>query len=159
MEMCDVHDESGTHTGRIVARGTDLPQGQYYLVVQVWIRNESGEYLIQQRAPHLISGPGIWATTAGYVLAGEESISGAIREVNEELGLQLSPVHFTLYDRHILENRIEDVWFADVSSDVIGAPNLGPEVSDWKWVSKSELGQMVSTGDFFAYSYIDRILE
>ena len=159
MAICDVVDEFGTRTGRVVTRGTELAHSEFYLVVHVWIRDENGNYLIQQRALHLASDPGIWAMTVGYVLAGEDSISGAIREVEEELGIQLLPSHLKRFDRHTMENRVEDIWLADISRNSIGAPILSPEVADWKWVSKAELEQMVSRNDFFRYSYFDDMLK
>jgi len=159
MELCDVYDESETRTGRIVARGTKLPQEEYYLVVQVWIRNEIGEYLVQQRAHHLTSGPGIWGTTAGYVLAGEDSISGAIREVEEEMGIHLPPEHLRRFDRLKMDSLMQDLWLAEITKRSIGEPRLGPDVADWKWISKAELMQMVRRGDFFAYSYLSTLPE
>jgi 8-oxo-dGTP diphosphatase len=158
MEACDIVDELGNRTGRIVTRGTDLAAGEYYPVVHVWIRDELNHYLIQQRAFHLASGPGIWAATVGYVLAGEDSISAAIREVDEELGIHLLPSHLKQIGRHAMENRVEDIWLANILRSSIGTPILGPEVADWKWVSKVELEQMVSRDDFYRYSYFDNIL-
>jgi 8-oxo-dGTP diphosphatase len=159
MEICDVLDEAGNRTGRTVMRGTKLAPGEYYSVVHVWIRNEAGEYLVQQRAPQLDSDPGIWATTVGYVLADEASIYGAMREVREELGIQLSPEQLTRVARHKMDNRIEDVWLAGVTLAAIGVPAAGPEVSNWKWASKTELEKMVGRGDFFAYSYFGTLLK
>jgi 8-oxo-dGTP pyrophosphatase MutT (NUDIX family) len=157
--MLDVLHETGTRTGRTVVRGTELPPGEYHLVVHVWIRNEAGEYLIQQRALHLVSGPGMWATTVGYVLAGEESIAGAIRETIEELGIPLSPAQFKRHERLKWEKLIEDIWFVEVSRDGVGTPLLGPEVAAWKWASKHELREMISRGTFFRYSYFDALPE
>lgn len=159
MEICDVLDEHGMRTGRTAVRGTILARGEYYLAVQVWIRNEAGEYLIQRRAAHLASGAGMWATTAGYVLAGESSIAGGVREVYEELGLQLSPAQLRLFDRLTMERQIEDVWIAEVPKQALGMPQLGSEVSDWQWASKDTLRQMISEGRFFAYSYFDLLPE
>jgi 8-oxo-dGTP diphosphatase len=155
-EMCDVRDAAGTLTGRVVARGTQLPEGEYYLAVQIWIRNEADEYLIQQRAPHLTS-PGIWATTAGYVTAGEASLSGAIREVEEELGLEISPDWMHLFQRLVMKIQIEDVWIADVSRESLGEPVVGSEVSAWKWASKAAIREMINQGEFFGYSYFESL--
>jgi 8-oxo-dGTP diphosphatase len=159
MELCDVVDQYGNRTGRFVERGTELTSGEFYLVVHVWIRDKNNHYLIQQRAFHLASGPGVWATTVGYVLSGEESISGALREVTEELGLQLSVAHIKRFDSHTFDNRFEDVWVAEVTRDSISTPNPGDDVAAYRWVSKTELEQMVSLGSFFRYSYIDRLLK
>ena len=158
MELCDIVDELGNRTGQVVTRGTKLAMDEFYLVVHVWIKDENANHLIQQRALHLESGAGIWATTVGYVLAGEESLNGAIREVREELGIQLLPSQLRLFNRHTMENRVEDIWLAEIPSNSIGEPTLGPEVSDWKWVSKAELEQMVSRSEFFKYSYLSDIL-
>jgi 8-oxo-dGTP pyrophosphatase MutT (NUDIX family) len=159
MEWCDIYDQRGALTGRAVARGTELPQGEYYHTVQVWIRNERGEYLAQQRAPHLLSAPGMWATTAGYVLAGEESIGGALREVDEELGLQLSLDCLKRFDRLFMGHLMQDIWIALVSRDTVGNPTPGPEVSAWKWATKAEIAQMIEHGEFFAYSYFKMLPE
>jgi len=55
MEMCDIYGENGEATGHTALRGSSLARGQHFLIVQIWIRNEHGAYLIQQRAPHLVS--------------------------------------------------------------------------------------------------------
>ncbi len=157
MEINDVLDEFGNHTGRTAARGTTLEPGEYYLAVQVWIRNEAGAYLIQQRALNHRSAPGIWATTAGRVLAGEQSVYGALREVEEELGLQLSPGQLTKFMRLKMPTQIEDVWLAEVLSTEMDTPQPGPEVNACKWASKQEIYQMIERGEFFKYSYFDSL--
>lgn len=159
MEKFDVRDEAGALTGRTAVRGTQLEPGEYHLAVHIWIRNENGEYLIQRRAMHLAVGPGVWATTVGYVLAGEDSIGGAIRETYEELGIRLSPTNFRRFGGLTMDHRIEDHWLADVSKQLIGAPTLGPEVMDWMWASKRQLRHMIDRSDFFAYRYFDNLPE
>jgi 8-oxo-dGTP diphosphatase len=158
MEICDIVDESGNRTGQVAPRGSELSPGEFFPVVHVWIRDELNNYLVQQRAFHLASSPGAWAVTVGYVLAGEDSISGAIREVEDELGIQLSSSQLKLIDRHTMQNRVEDVWLADIFRSSMSTPIPGPEVADWKWVSKVELEQLASQNDFFRYSYFDNIL-
>jgi len=159
MEICDVVDRHGNRTGRIVERGTKLSSDEFYLAVHVWIRDESHNYLIQQRALHLVSGPGVWATTTGYVTTGEESRDAAIREVKEELGLELSPTHLKRIDRHVLDNRVEDVWMAEVVRNTIGTPVPGEEIADYKWLSREELEKWANRGQFFRYSYHGKFFE
>jgi 8-oxo-dGTP diphosphatase len=153
MEICDVVDEFGTRTGKIVTRGTKLEIGEYYRVVHIWIRDENNHYLIQQRAFHLASGPGVWATTVGYIVASEESIDGAIREVKEELNIDLLPTHLKRVDSHVLDGRVEDVWVAELPRESLATPIPGEDVADYRWVSRNELEHMVNQGSFFRYSY------
>jgi 8-oxo-dGTP diphosphatase len=157
MEVCDVYDEAGTRTGRTAVRGTNLPPCEYYLVVHVWIRNEDGEYLVQQRARDLDFDPGIWATTVGFVQAGEDSISGAIREASEELGVRLSPTQLEQFGRLRVGNHIEDLWLAEVSRNAMGIPKLGSEASDWKWAAKAALIMLASQSEFYPYSYLENL--
>jgi 8-oxo-dGTP diphosphatase len=159
MELCAVVDEFGTPTGRTVPRGSRLMSGEYYLVVHVWIKDEAGDYLVQQRALDRPTDPGVWAVTAGSVLAGEDSLSAALRETSEELGLELAPDQLRRLERHALDDRVEDIWLATVSRTSLGPPQLGPEVADWKWTSKATLSELVSRGEFFGYSYLDRLPE
>jgi len=152
-ELCDVVDQSGTRTGGTVERGTKLGSNEFYPVVHVWIRDDNHNYLIQQRGLHLESGPGVWATTVGYVVSGEESIDAAIREVQEELKIKLMPVYLNHIDRHVLDNRLEDVWMAEASRDALGTPIPGEEVEAYKWVSRKKLEELVNQGEMFRYSY------
>lgn len=156
MELCDVVDKLGNRTGRVVERGTKLSPEEFYPVIHVWIRDENNNYLIQQRALHRESNPGMWCTTVGYVMSGEESINGAIREVDEELGIRLLQSQLNRIDRHALDNRFEEVWVAEVSKDSIDTPELGDEVADYKWVSRDELELLVNRGEVFRYSYHGR---
>jgi len=153
MELCDVVNQFGNRTGRIVERGTKLGPDEFYLVVHVWIRDNSHNYLIQQRGLHLESVPGVWATTVGYVVSGEESIDAAIREVEEELQIRLSHEYLKRLDRHVLDNRMEDVWIAEAPREALGTPVPGEEVADYKWVSREKLEELVNNGEVFRYSY------
>ncbi len=157
MELCDLVNESGVPSGRTVARGSRLMPGEYYLVVHVWIKDEAGDYLVQQRAHDRATDPGVWAVTAGYVQAGEGSLAAALRETSEELGLELLPGQLRRLDRHAMDDRLEDIWLATVSKDSLGSPKLGPEVADWKWASKATLSELVRRGEFFGYSYFGHL--
>lgn len=157
-EILDVLDANGNRTGRTMVRGEPIRPGDYHLVVHIWIRNEKGEYLIQKRADHLEWKPGIWATTGGSVVAGEDSQAGAIRETREEVGLELEPDRMQYLTRRIGTNRIWDIWLADVVSDR-SQVDLGPEVADARWVTKAELLAMVAAGRFFNYRYLDVLPE
>lgn len=159
MELCDVFDEYGVYTGQVVPRDSALPPDTYFLAVHIWIRDEKGHYLIQQRASQRKRCPGMWATTVGYVHAGEDSLTGAIREVREELGIRLAPESLKRFNRLITDNRIEDLWLATVSSDQLSRPRPGPEVAEWKWASLDELNLMVRRGIFFGYNYLDDMPE
>ena len=91
MEVWDLYTANREPTGKKMLRGEPHPEGLYNLGVYVWIRNREGKYLISQRAADKASYPLFWETVGGCVLAGETSIEGAVREVQEEDGLIVHP--------------------------------------------------------------------
>ena len=78
-------------------------------VVAAALIAEDGRVLVQQRAPHR-SMPGLWEFPGGKVEAGETPEAALVRELEEELGVQLDPdalmptafASEALGDRHLL---------------------------------------------------------
>ena len=89
MEKWDLYTKYREKTGKEHIRGEKIPEGFYHLVVHVWIRNCKGEYLISQRAADRPTYPLMWECVGGSVIKGETSLEGAVREVKEEVGLDL----------------------------------------------------------------------
>ena len=156
-ELLDVLDHLGNRTGRVIPRGTQLALGEYQLAVHVWLRGEDGAYLVQQRALDLPNAPGIWATTVGLATTGEGSLSAAIRELYEELGLRLPPTSFSLATRLRAGDQLEDIWIVTIDRKDV-QPVLGTEVAAWRWAVGEELLTSASAGEFFPYSYLDHLV-
>ena len=89
MEKWDLYTKYREKSGKEHIRGEKIPEGFYHLVVHVWIRNQKGEYLISQRSFRRPTFPLMWECVGDSVLKGESSIEGAVREVKEEVGLDL----------------------------------------------------------------------
>ena len=157
MELWDVLDREGRKKGRTMVRGHDIRSDDYHLVVHIWVRNGKGEYLIQKRADYLSLNPGIWAATGGSVVAGEESQIGALRELEEEICLRLNPDELSRLMRFVEGNSIVDVWFAELDEGVLEQVRPGQEVSEVAFASKEQIKKMISTGEFYAYSYVDEL--
>jgi len=138
-----------------MVRGDEIQPGDYHSVVHVWIRNDKGEYMIQKRSDTVEQWPGIWAATGGSVIAGEDSLSGAVRELEEEMGLSLDRSTFRRLMRQTRKTAIVDVWCAEVASEDAPSPCPGPEVSEIMWVSKQQIEDMIARGEFFPYDYLE----
>ena len=50
MELWDLYTENRVKTGETHVRGNPLPKDKYHLVVNVWIKNSEGKYLISRRS-------------------------------------------------------------------------------------------------------------
>lgn len=89
-ELFDMYDVNRSPLGHTHPRGVPIRQGEYHIVVQVCVLDDQGRLLMTRRHPDKIDG-GMWEVTAGSALAGEDSVSGALRELREETGLIIEP--------------------------------------------------------------------
>lgn len=90
-ELADVVDENNVLTGKTLPRSEIRKNGLWQRASHVWIYNSKGDLLLQLRARDKKLFPGLWDISAsGHVMAGETPEEAAIREVKEEVGLDIS---------------------------------------------------------------------
>ncbi|KAK9822446.1 hypothetical protein WJX81_000455 [Elliptochloris bilobata] len=77
--------------GHMKPRSAVHRDGDWHRAAHVWLFCQAtGELLLQQRAAHKDSWPGLWdISAAGHVTAGSDAAATAQREVKEELGLSI----------------------------------------------------------------------
>lgn len=143
MEIWDLYDEQRNIIGEHV-RGTELPEDGFHLVVHVWIKRRNGEYLMTQRSAKKATFPLKWECVGGSVLKGETSIQSAVREVKEEVGVDLIPEEgqllFTKIRRTIAGKRyndIVDVWLFRYDGDVQLENATTDEVEQIRWMNRN----------------------
>lgn len=95
MEWNDIFDEDRRPTGRVHRRGTVWHEGEYGLVVCVWVYNGKGELLLTRRAKGK-SFAGTWENSGGAAQAGEDSLTAICRELLEETGIRAEREEFQL---------------------------------------------------------------
>lgn len=158
-EIWDVYDRYGNCQNRTVKRGDCLQDEDYHLLVQIWIKNSEGEYLIQKRANTVKDHPGQWATTAGHVLSGENSLDGATRELFEELGIQVIPDDLRQVHQVLYKKAIAHVWFLERNIDDDEISIQPEEVSETMWATPQWILNQVKKGQFFNYGseYFDKL--
>lgn len=157
-EMWDVYDENRNPKGRLHRRGDPLAKGDYHLVVHVWIKNSEGKFLISKRHPKK-GYPNMWEPTGGSALAGDDSLTAALREVKEELGITLSPENGRCVKTLTGKDHITDIWefFEDHSlSDVVLQEG---ETCGAAFADRETILRMNDEGTFVPYRYLNDILE
>lgn len=90
MEYLDIIDENNQLTGKKEERKNIHEKGLWHRQAACWIMNQKGELLFQKRAANKKMNPNKWSRTGGHIDAGEEPIIGIIREVKEEVGIDVS---------------------------------------------------------------------
>ncbi|MBR6113519.1 MAG: NUDIX domain-containing protein [Bacilli bacterium] len=92
MELLDVLDENGNKTGEVEERSEVYRKGLWHRSSHIWIINDNNELLVQRRNPYKATFPNLWAiSVAGHVDSGETSLDTAIRELKEEVNLDVNP--------------------------------------------------------------------
>lgn len=152
MEKWDLYTKYREKTGEEMIRGERMPEGCYHLTVDVWIRNSRGEYLISQRAANRPSYPLLWECVGGSAVKGESSLEGALREVKEEVGLDLKEEDGRLLFTKIrgqeyryrgkAYNDIKDVWLFDYDGEPKLEAATTDEVADCRWMTVEEIRKL-----------------
>lgn len=146
-ELCDLYDQERRKTGIVQERGKPIPQGLYHLVVSAWIVNSRDEYLMSQRHPNKPY-PKYWECTGGSVLAGESSLKAAVREVKEELGLNLdvNMAHLIYQTRRDTCQDFYDVWLFQSYAPTEVLRLQSNEVIDAQWFSIEAIYDLQKSG-------------
>ncbi len=146
-ELWDLYDADGQKTGRFHERGKPLPPGGYHIIIHVWIRSREGNYLMSRRHP-LKSYPLLWECTGGSVLAGEDSLTGAMREVREELGVVLDQEKGGLFKAERQDNYqvFYNVYLFQLDENT-PLHLQEDEVVDARWMSPEEIRQLAKAGE------------
>jgi len=153
MERRDLYDENRKLTGNTILKGEKIPEGEYIVVVLVFIQNSEGKFLIQKRSDRK---NGKFATTGGHPKSGESSIQGIITEVEEEIGLKLNSEDLELYFSGKSEK--ERVFWDDyyIKMDIQDIKQLKlqeEEVSSLEWFSEDEIINLMQQDKFFKNHY------
>lgn len=154
MEIWDLYDAAQNKVGCEHVRGDSIPQGLYHLVVHAWICNSRGEYLISQRSANRKSFPLKWECVGGSVLKGEDSLHVAVREIEEEVGLKVSPEDGRFCFSQVREmyngERYADIlhvwqWMYDCEVNLADATT--DEVAQVKWMTIDEIRRLYEGGE------------
>lgn len=145
-EIWDILDENRSATGKTVARGSAMKKNDYHLIIHSWIKNKSNnKFLISKRKDDIFWG-GFWQPTGGSAKANESSKNAAIREVYEELGVNLDNVDANLlFSYRFTAEKPDSVsffldsWLFEVENDKFDVKCQIEEVSDFAWVTIDEL--------------------
>ena len=161
MEYWNLYDYEGKKKKKTAIRGTKLSDDDFHLVVNVWLTNDKHEFLITQRSINK-SHPLMWECTGGSALIGETSKEAAIREVREELGIDISKSDAKLIGRtrRYYKNcpDILDVWLFKTNVSIDDVIIQKEEVNDVMWASSLRVRQLFLCDQFEANAMFNKII-
>lgn len=156
MELLDVLDDNGLKTGITKDKDEIYKTGEWFRSVHIWIVNDNNELLLQKRSLYKTTFPNLWAVSvSGHVMAGETSIQAVIREVKEELDIDINSNQckylFTIRRQNIFNNCInrvyDDVYIVKLNIDVANANIQRTELNEIKYFNLYNLKDMLENYD------------
>jgi len=174
-EFIDIVTIDGKPTGKSALKSEIHSKGYYHNTVHIWFYTKNGEILLQQRAASKIICPLLWdVSVAGHIDAGETIKSGAIREIEEEIGLRISEsdLHkigifecFQSYENGIVDNEFHHTFICELNVAIESLIPQESEVEALKLITlddfKSKLDNSDTNGHFVATNraYYHKVLE
>jgi len=162
MEKWDLYDKDFNKINKTVFRGDKLNDDEYHLVINAWIINENNEFLITQRSPNK-SHPCMWECTGGSALFGETDIEACVREIKEELNIDIdaSTAQFIGQVNRYYPGcpDILRVYLFKDNSPLSRVKIQEEEVMDVMWADKKTLLELYDSGKFEANAYFKEVIE
>ena len=154
MEYFDIVDSQGRPTGEKKLRADVHRDGDWHRAVDMWLINKKDEILIQKRTPTKESYPNLWeVSSSGHISSGETTISAAVREFTEELGLEITADDleflFEVEEMHVtnngkfLNNEIKDVYLVTRDCKISDIHFQESEIAEVRFMKLPELEKAI----------------
>ncbi|WP_228238734.1 isopentenyl-diphosphate Delta-isomerase [Allomuricauda sp. M10] len=109
----------------------------------VFVMNDKGETMLQQRAKNKYHSPLLWTNTCcSHQRDGESNVDAGKRRLMEEMGFStelkelFSFIYKAPFDNGLTEHEFDHV----MMGTFLGEPNINPdEVADWKWMLPEDI--------------------
>ena len=161
VEYWDLYDKDRNKLEKVVKRGDYLDDDEYHLVVNAWIKNSKGEFLITQRSANK-SHPLMWECTGGSAIKGETSLLAALREVKEELGIDLTNCASTFIGSTLRYYKgcpdILDVWLFNCDIPIDKVKIQEEEVNNVMWASADKIKELYCNNEFEYNAYFKEVV-
>lgn len=173
-EKFDVLNELGEFTGEVATRDECHKKGLWHRAVYAFIIDNKGNILLQKRSKNKKLWPNMWdVTVGGHVDSGEFGRQALIREVKEELGIELDDsdikylVGSTSINKkgEIINKHYNECYLITKDISISEIKIQKEEVSEVKYFSKDELLKRISnnydglTDKTGPWNFLERILK
>ena len=115
-------------------------------VVTICIKNQQNKLLIQKRSP--LKG-GKYGITSGHTLDGEEAKQGAIREIKEEIGLNINIQELKLIYKTKINKITYNLYYVQKEIDLSKLSLQKEEVEKVYWCTIEEINRIIQANEFY----------
>lgn len=154
-EMIDILDEfTGEKTGEVISKNEAHNKGIWHGSIHILIiNNKKNKTLLQKRCAEKKLYPNTWdIAVGGHIFAGEDDITSAKRELEEELGLnpeklkieKVDIITEKLVNNGVISNEYVSIFVVYTDIDINDINLQVEEVSEAKWCTKEELNEFIN---------------
>ena len=152
MELIEIVDRDGNFTGQIIDKEEAHDNNLLHNEVAVFIINNKKQVLLQKRSANKRFNPNKWALCAGHVDAGESLESAALRELKEEVGINITTCDlkpFAEREFTIRDSNSHVTYFYYTKSNLNEKDFIiqKEELSEVKWFDIDEVIDMIKSKD------------
>ena len=155
MEVLDLYDDNGNKLNEEIIRGNKPELGKNIMLSIVFIKDKNGKYLVQKTSKEK---GGKFATTGGHVIKGETGIITIIREIKEELGLNIKKEELVFINKlkYPTKQCIFNIYALNIDSSIMDNIELQEsEVESVVLMDKKEIMKEIAKGNFLeSHAYI-----
>lgn len=145
MDKVDIYNKR--HEKMNYSKGRrELVDGEYRLSCFVWIINDQDEILVQQRLATAKNCPNMWETASGGAIEGDDALSGAMRELEEELGIIANKEDMCFIGSFARINDFVEVFLLKSNVSIDDLILQVDEVQDAKWITISDFEKLIEDG-------------
>ncbi len=151
MELIEIVDENGNFTGQIMDKEEAHDKNLLHNEVGIFIINDDGKVLLQKRSANKRFSPNKWGLCAGHVEANESLENAALREIKEEVGLDITSKELIPYgEREITisdsNSHITYFYYIRCNKKENEFAIQTEELSEVKWFNIDEIITMIKEG-------------
>ena len=146
MELLDVYDDNGHVTGKVVKRGSPdsaFESGEHIAVAIIFIENSKGEFLIQKTSEEK---GGLFSSTGGHVDHNEKPDTSIIREVKEEIGIDISHDNVISLGYRLVDFPVRFLYYLKKDIEINEIKIQKTEVEFVKYMTPSYIEHIIEKG-------------
>ena len=156
MEYLDILDENGNKTGEKDTRENIHKLGLLHSEVAAFIYTDTGEILLQKRKSNKATYAGVWSVTGGHVLTGENNEDAIMREIKEELNINVNKDEINFVTKYrskkvkdnIINNKFFSIYNIKISMEQLLKIKIQKEeLEDVKLFSIDEIENILNRDD------------
>ena len=166
MEMWDIYDKDKKRTGKLMKRNDwNMKPGEFHLTVIGIVQDLEGRFLVTRRNLDKEWAAGWWELPGGGVNAGEDSKDAIIREIKEEVGIDVSNAkggHIYTYKNESQEeknNYFVDIYKFVLEFDEKDVKVQDEEVAGFEIATVEQIKAYAKQGIFLHYDSIRQVFE